>query len=1504
MERTQLDQLAEEVLTQLELEEDTLLSWGITGGTFDAHAKIEQVLYFLPTPFIRELWSSLEEQGITIDQIIENLTERKLLFPGKTGVRSRYAETVRLLYLLKQRFKFNDWHNAPNLVSNIKSNLIYRKYPKRDQKWNQIRSFLENEYTPAFILSVLNELLENGKIQLSSFQIESLSGLLNDTKSADKGTIIGAGTGAGKTKAFYLPAFGKIAFSIKEDQGSWTRMLGIYPRTELLKDQYSEALSEVLKMNSLFDTLLIRRPTIGCYYGDTPNTAEEVRSHANRKWNKKNNAYICPSIACPRCGSDMAWKEDDLVKAIETKEDKYERLYCVNNTCNVEASSDNIILTRNRMKKIQPDVLFTTTEMLNRKLSSGLDQHIFGIRSDCKHPLFVLLDEVHIYNGINGAHVAFVIRRWRNLVKKCSPNYVGIQFVGLSATLPNPQRFFSQLVGVAEHQCKYITPNPSDMTDEGVEYNLVLRGDPFSSTALLSTSVQTAMLLGRMLDPIGPFISRGAYGSKIFGFTDKLDVINRWFHIEKDAEERKVLSQYRDWDTIKNKAPHLISTRVQQFNSGQIWDLAKKIDQFALLNPMKIDITSSQHKGVNTKAKFVVATSTLEVGYNDPDVGAVIQHKAPRNLASFLQRKGRAGRKRGMRPWTLVVTSAYGRDRFVYDYPEQLFSPILPDLNLPLRNVYIQRIQASFAIMDYFSYKLKAYHLHSPIWNVLSPNMNTYKKERRLIADFIIEILNGKDLTNFVSFIKSALQLGETVVDRLLWTPPRSIMLDLLPSLLNHLTMNWGKNLDQAVSLPYSPLQGYVPRNLFSSLEVNELHLIINEDEQNAHYQGLQQGIMEFAPGNISKRYVNQHVTTEAHWLPIPLDGNQVINLTGENIKATFLKEVVKNGEGISVYLPEQYQLRQIPKELSDRSTGFLEWGVEIKPRNEADGAEGSEIKLLDDSALKSFLHRIDLFTSGEHRTVTYTRFAPSVKCELKYRDGNSDRKEYVFRKEQNVSALGFQVEVDALSFTLHNLHPERLQMSSNWKEIVSELRPRFYLYTLQQEPELSRNLSIFEIEWLWQICLSSTIATAIGKRCTLEEAIDYYRAHIIRISERTLEVIFQTTVVKSEEDAEGEQAEEDTKLYKSLRASLNNDSVMAHFITHLDILYKDLTEYDAFYPWIENRVHASVAASIQRAIDLLLPDVNTEDMVIDIHDNKIWLSETDSGGMGVISSIASAITNEPRMFEELFIHAADDCPRSELAKSLSAIVAIDDSELHETFSIIRKSTLLDEQKEQLSILQKQLMGHGITPKRELIISLTTKLLTRNTNEQTDHLLKVIQELWRQEERRLGCKIDIRVFTVACLKVDDIKNQIDTILLSLNPNGKIEDKQRFLLIESLLWNNCNDSCPECLILYSPYQSFEKPSRLLLKSLLVSNKVTIDSSQSNWIETLLNALKQGKQTRLVTSFEKMEKCQKLLIDLVQTPIDMEFEFYYPYIAGVRSSGSNWVFDIQVREVTHG
>ena len=92
------------------------------------------------------------------------------------------------------------------------------------------------------------------------------------------------------------------------------------------------------------------------------------------------------------------------------------------------------------MEKYPPDILFTTTEMLNQNLSEAKYRKLFGIVKYKFKPEMILLDEVHTYNSTHGAQVAFLIRRLKNLIKS------KITFVGLSATLVDANRFFSRLL--------------------------------------------------------------------------------------------------------------------------------------------------------------------------------------------------------------------------------------------------------------------------------------------------------------------------------------------------------------------------------------------------------------------------------------------------------------------------------------------------------------------------------------------------------------------------------------------------------------------------------------------------------------------------------------------------------------------------------------------------------------------------------------------------------------------------------------------------------------------------------------------------------------------------------------------------------------------------------------------------------------------------------------------------------------------------------------------------
>ncbi|MCS6036403.1 hypothetical protein LNQ52_05590 [Klebsiella pneumoniae subsp. pneumoniae] len=243
----------------------------------------------------------------------------------------------------------------------------------------------------------------------------------------------------------------------------------------------------------------------------------------------------------------------------------------------------------------------------------------------------------------------------------------------------------------------------------------------------------------------------------------------------------------------------------EKFTFGQQWPLAKMIGHtLDSADRSNVKRTSSQDAGVDHAADLIVATASLEVGFNDPNVGAVIQHKAPRDNAQFLQRKGRAGRQRTMRPWTVVVLSDYGRDRMAFQCYENLFEPVLKARQLPVGNSYVLRMQAAFATMDWLSSRNEYLNQwNRGIWDDLSVPQDKGKpsEAQSKLADLIENLLNSqKTQQEFNSWLAEALGIkDEKLLQSLLWQPPRAIMTAFLPTVLRRLRSNWSRlGIEQA----------------------------------------------------------------------------------------------------------------------------------------------------------------------------------------------------------------------------------------------------------------------------------------------------------------------------------------------------------------------------------------------------------------------------------------------------------------------------------------------------------------------------------------------------------------------------------------------------------------------------------------------------------------------------------------------------------------------------------
>lgn len=465
--------LAEAALDRLERLEVRVLVWGLVDSALSA-SEVEETL----RDVLNERQDIAADPKCTIDTeaaLQQRLIELGHLFavPGRPATpprfRTRMAEGVRLFARLRQMFPRQhegpDWVSAATLVADYRLLWRPRKYPARNLTTAASREIIAARVSDPRVLNAVATWFDSGSPhwKFARFQIDAAARILEGlTDRGARGTLVSAGTGSGKTLAFYLPALTWLAAERRAQPGArGVRVLALYPRNELLKDQLAEVYEQARK----FDADLGKVGTtlsIGVLYGDAPETLNSIE----KKWQKTRGE--CPFFRCPQpgCGGGLRL-------AGAGSPESQGRLTCV--TCGHVVESLHLRFTRRSMIEDPPDILFTSVEMMNQRLADSQIRHLFGLGPKASMaPALMLLDEVHLYTGTFGAQTAHLLRRWSHLSRRQT------QFVGLSATIADGAAFFSSLVGLDRSVVEEIAPNPEHMVSEGAEYMLALRGDPVS----------------------------------------------------------------------------------------------------------------------------------------------------------------------------------------------------------------------------------------------------------------------------------------------------------------------------------------------------------------------------------------------------------------------------------------------------------------------------------------------------------------------------------------------------------------------------------------------------------------------------------------------------------------------------------------------------------------------------------------------------------------------------------------------------------------------------------------------------------------------------------------------------------------------------------------------------------------------------------------------------------------------------------------------------------------
>ncbi len=572
--------------------------------------------------------------------------------PGKPVPRP--VEVARVLRKLRQRFRRED--DGRDLVARLRAEIHLRYSPKRNPRWK------EEAQDPD--LRAIGEI--GGHMSYSAFQITAWRHILKCLDRRDAGVVLVAPTGGGKTEAFLLPLLYWIARQVRDGKDA-PRFFILYPRRALLQDQLGRVLRYVAEAQKKIGPA--HRLVLGFQF-------EGIRSE--RIDTLRNEEIFISSEfqlldRCPWCDREtrLRHRPHGRNPALE---------------CPLCHEFVVISLAKHDHRDLQPHILLTTAESLDRMY---LD---WDFRDYLRLLDGIVLDEAHIYHGLYGAHIHHLLRRIRDLVQPSRGNPV---LIASSATIPDPQEFGEQLLGIP---VRVVNAQDFPMEPSGAEVFYFLQAPRRGIyREALSTMIQTAMAMGHAVlkDP-----------DRMIIFVHSLDIAGRLQRQLRDAEQNKQLWRFR----IDHHDPEVFGFRDHQcprttpggctglYLEGECWrgilggvNCHQQIPSLRE-SPLEIEKITGRTRGARVPTKpVVIATPALDVGIDDPSIRATLHYRPPRTVFEFIQRRGRAGRRPGDLAWTLMVLDQDPSDYFYLIRRHRL---IEGNYRLPLnpKNPVVQRV--------------------------------------------------------------------------------------------------------------------------------------------------------------------------------------------------------------------------------------------------------------------------------------------------------------------------------------------------------------------------------------------------------------------------------------------------------------------------------------------------------------------------------------------------------------------------------------------------------------------------------------------------------------------------------------------------------------------------------------------------------------------------------------------------------------------------------------------
>ena len=301
---------------------------------------------------------------------------------------------------------------------------------------------------------------------------------------------------------------------------------------------------------------------------------------------------------------------------------------------------DTPMADRNHIRD-EARIIFTNPDMLHITILPQEESW----RSFLQNLRFVVVDELHVYNGLFGSHVSFIMRRLRRICAALGNRHV--KFISCSATVANPEEHMRTIFGVEQVKLTDFDGSPSGRK-EFLCWNTPFKdpGDPTSGRG--DSMGESARLFCQLI----------LRGVRVIAFC----------RIRKQCEA--LLSAIKT-ELGNLERPEVIA-RVMSYRGGYTPQDRRQIER----------------EMFDGKLIGIVATSALELGVDIGSLDAVITCGFPYTIANLRQQSGRAGR-RNKDSLSVLVGDCFPTDQFYMSNPDEIFTKPNSELQVDLENILV-----------------------------------------------------------------------------------------------------------------------------------------------------------------------------------------------------------------------------------------------------------------------------------------------------------------------------------------------------------------------------------------------------------------------------------------------------------------------------------------------------------------------------------------------------------------------------------------------------------------------------------------------------------------------------------------------------------------------------------------------------------------------------------------------------------------------------------------------